>query len=347
MDFWKKIVIYLFLIEIGTIILFLFIIPFNRLFLFYKQKKKDFVSEKISEILINCLYGKKTLSPTLAKYNKQILLAELEAFSNRIRGENWENLKNRITKSYLLPTARIDAGKPSWLKRNFAARCFSLTPLEKDEKEILQLANDPVFLVRSIAAIALMSLEKKEGILEIIKQMSLTKGYSRYFYQDLLLKGSRMVQNCIKKIAQKNKNHSIHLACLELLTNTTFYSIPKYLEDDLISDDPKMRLAAVKILANNSQESAIPHLLLRMRDSNWKVRQEAILGLQHFPSPEVLEILEQTLEDQEWLVRLYAAKTLKKMGEKGTEVLKRQINKVHQPGYDVAKFMLEEGFYNA
>ncbi len=344
MELLYIIVIYALLTEILIVLFLVLLIPFHRLILHYKKTSREAARKKISEMIIDCLQHKKisAIDESLKKYTSTTtLLATVEAFDRRISEAEWTELKNKIVTVYLLPTARKKATSSSWFKRNFAARCFALTPLKEDESLIFKLISDPVFLVRSVAAIAILNLENKEGIFKIIKQMSCEKGYARYYYRDLLLQGPTNITNFVKEIAESETDPAIHLACLELLTDKSIVIIPHYIKDDLESTNDSIRLQAAKIVARNPQKDTVSILTKCLGDSNSEIRAEATRGFHYFPTNEVFETLQQILSDPVWVVRLQAAKTLKKMGQKGLNILKNQDSLVNKIAYDVAQTVLQ------
>jgi hypothetical protein len=345
MFYLNTIVIYLLVIEILLILFFIILIPIHRILLFYRKTADDRKKEELSQTIISSLEGKELPPLYLSKFRDlKNLLLTLETFEYRIRGKEWEALKDKIVKAYLLPIARKKANSFSWVKRNFAARCFALCSLQKDEKIQLKLINDPIFLVRSIAALALVRLEHKQGILEVIKQMSREKGYAHFFYRDLLLKCSKKQFEWIQEIAEQEKDPLIHLTCLELLTERGIVKIPNYLREDAHSDHVNIRLQAVKILARNPQEDSRAILIKSTEDPIPEIREEAVSGLQYFASNEVFSKLTEALRDSVWLVRLKAAQTLKKMGQKGIEILKDQNQNTNKNAYEVSQAVLEHNW---
>lgn len=332
----------LFLIEVIIITFFLLIIPANRIYAYLKKKSLEPAKNEISNTIIFCLRRKNLEAPDLKKYRgTNLLLSVLEAFEKRLAEKDWEILKSNITKEYLLPYARKKATSYSWVKRNFAARCFDLYPLKEDEKTIISLAEDPVFLVRGIASLALIKLADEEGILQLIKQMSKEKGYAYFYYRDLIMNGSKEVFIHVKKIAETNQEPMIHRTALELLTNKSLVVVPDYIKNDLNSSDPHTRLAAIKIIAHNPQKDSVETLIKCLEDKDSEVRREAIYGLHFFPGEIVFSKLGEMLKDPIWLVRLRAAETLKKMGQPGKEVLENQTANKDRKAFEVAQTVLK------
>lgn len=315
-------IVWIFLIELSVLLLFLILIPVHRYYLAYRTKRKNNDEKEISEILHKALDGNQ---PALKKFaGTLVLLSVLERFDHRLSGNPWNQVKDQVTTAYLLPYARKKTDSYFWVNRNFAARVFALTPLAADRKAICTLCHDPVFLVRSVAAIAICRMEDKKGILELISRMSKEKGYAFYFYRDLLVQSSNKDAEWVKEIARTEKNPGIHRVCLDILSERTFTEIPPYLKEDLQSQNTMIRLAATKILANNPKEAALPMLIKCLDDPHPEVRREAVSGLKHFPTPPVFKRLEEMMQDDNWLVRLRTAQVLKKMGDPGVQILKNR-----------------------
>ena len=341
----EKFVIDLFIFEVTLIFIFLLVIPLHRIYLHYKKSANDNEKKQLSQMIINCLEGKHVLPSNLPKLRDiKNLLLTLEMFEYRISGNDWEELKDKIAKIYLLPLARKKANSSSWIKRNFSSRCFALCPIKEDQEIFLKLINDPIFLVRAPAALALARFEHKQGIVEILKQMSHETGYAHFFYRDVLLNSSKQVFELIQEIAKQEKDSSIHLACLEVLDFKAIISIPDYLLDDIRSNNEKIRWEAVKILARNPQKKSVNILIKCLEDPVPEIREAAILGLEYFPSNEVFSKLEYVLQDSIWPVRLRAAQTLKKMGEKGINILKHQSLDINKNAYNVSQIILQNNY---
>lgn len=342
MESWNEFILYIFFAEVAIILIFLVVIPLHRIYLHYKQINDKKTQKKITKIIIECFQHKKNHHLDLKKFaGTPVLLKTIETFEHRFNSPDWEDTKNQISELYLLPYARKKANSSSWIKRNYAARCFALTSLQEDKDTIVYLMDDPVFLVRSAAAMAAVNLGNKPLILEIIRKMSKETGYSYYFYRDLLLKRSDKTFAMIKEFAETEKNPAIHLTCLDLMTSNAVIKIPDYLKEDLLSQDPKIRLAAVKILARNPQGNSVEMLSHCLDDEDPDIRSEAVLGLHYFATDAVFEKLQNALNDPVWLVRLHAAETLKKMGEKGSSILKNQNPNVNKNGYEAAQAVLQ------
>lgn len=348
MSVYQLLPIILFSEAIIILCLLIFIISKKIRFLI---KDRDFFENKkeINKIIKTCLEDGKHVSKfNLKKFAfSNVLLLEMEAFEYRLQEIEWEKLKEEISAEFLLPRARNWTKSRFWTRRNYAARCFALSPQFIDEKMIISLIEDPVFLVRSIAAVAATKLESKEGIYKIVQQMSIEKGYAHYYYRDVLLQGSQKVFAWIEEIAELAKNSQIHLAALEVLSGKTFMKQLSFLKRDLESNDAAIRLAAIKLFVRNPQKNCAEVMFNNIDDPKEEIRSEAILGMEYLVGMGFLSAekgfnkLKKSLTDESWMVRMKAATTLKKMGETGLEILNQQDKKVNTEAFEAAQYALE------
>ena len=259
------------------------------------------IKSSLSNDIIDCLQG---LKPPPHQSPK--LLEVLESFNEKLSGKDWDSLKFRLVKDHLLPKAKKWVKSPFWIKRNKAARIFALCPLLEDEKLMLKLIADPKFLVRSIAASALIGIESQKGVLEILKQMEKERGFSYFFYIDLLSQSSQKVLAMISQMSD------YHLPALAILATKTFTIPLPFLAKDLASKDLLIRKAAIKVLIRNPQKEVYGLLLENLKDPDPEMRALAATALENYPLSQ--DHLESSLTDPIWSVKLAAAKSLKAMG---------------------------------
>jgi len=328
-------------LEVTALFTMLFYLIYLRVIFSIKTKIQIKRENQVSKKIASHLQGSKLPAHEGLFSDSQLLLLVLESFNHRLKGEEWEKLKYKLVSQYLLKVARKRVSSFSWRRRNFAARVFALLPLQKDERSILSLLNDSVFLVKSTASLAAVRLSSEEGIHQILKYMASAYGYSRCFYRDILLQGSLQTFTLIQNIASHTKDPSIHLACLDVFSGqTTPISLP-FLLKDLQSKDPQILLAALKILSRTLLKNAKAIFLSFLKDPREEIRVEAAAGLKAFVDTSSLKALEKSLADPSWKVRLQVARSLKEMGKKGEAILRRQNIKKNQTTYEIAKYALD------
>lgn len=285
---------------------------------------------KIIAYLMHCIEYD-MISDAIMQYrgcrSSWLLLSVLEDFDKKLKGEEWLALRAALARRFLFPKAKKLVHSIRWNKRNFAARCFAMDPSEQEEQMLLELFEDPIFLIQSRAATALIASESYVGVIKVIAKMSESEGYRRYFYRDVLLEGSVRVFAWIMRVAVVDKDPKIHLAAVEILSTRVIMDPLFFLKNDVNSADPVLRKVAIKTYATNPHHASADIFLDHVNDPDKEVRSEAIAGLCHFREPKVFSVLKELLASFEPQIALAAAKTLKKMGKQGVDLLReRELN---------------------
>jgi len=340
-----KIILFLLSVELVILIVLLLLIVLERIINSLREKNDLAANKKILELIIEHVEEKKQFDPKgdweKIKSQEQ-LLNQMELFDKRLSGNEWDSLKKNIARAFLLPYARKLVKNHEWTKRMLAARCFALSPLPEDQADMFSLIDDPVFLIRRTAASAAMKLDNKEAIIKIIHRLSQEFLYTRFFYRDILLHEKSMpILKWIEEIASTEKDETIHITCLDLLADESFDGDFPFLAADMKSENPKIRLAAIKVHESNPQTNSSQVLVNSLQDPEEEIRAHAALGLQNFATKENIKHLQAALSDQSWLVRSQAAKSLKIIGENGIEILKKQNPELDPSAYEAAQYALE------
>lgn len=339
----KTLLVLLFFLTLEIAILFFLVISLvnQKIYYYIQTIRYHRMRVRMTTKIIDYLERPRSFIPDKIFNQPFELLSVMETFNHRLKGGEWEELKKAIAAHYLLPKARKRAKSWFWRKRNFAARVFSVMPLVQDQALILALIRDSVFLVRSIASIAAVELNLKEGVEQTLLYMAQEFRYARCFYRDILLQGSVQTFSTIADIASKSRDPAIHLASLELFAGNTVTCPLPILQQDLESPDAEIRRNAVKALIQNPLKESEKILLAHLKDPDEEVRAEAALGLSHFMHPQTFSILNNLLKDPSWKVKLKAATALKRMGNKGMAILKKQDRVENKLAYEVARYAMD------
>lgn len=286
-------------------------ILFKRLQSAISSKWKEKSEARVSQFLATCVKSKSVV-PKRGLFSPVSLLEGMERYDRRLKGKKWEEIKDALCKAHLLPRARRWAKSLFWRRRNFGVRVFALKPLPEDESLILTLIDDRYFLVRSIASLAAIRLESKKGVLKTLTNMSREPGYGKYYYSDLLSRGSFQVFLWIAEIAASNKR--LHLICLEFF-GMNLPTVPTpFLNADLKSEQPDIRKAALKLAIRNPQKGSIALFASCLKDSDEKIRSLGAVGLGNYAEKESYDTLREHSTDASWDVRFECAKSLQKLG---------------------------------
>lgn len=338
----KHIAFNIFIFELIIIAILIIIIYLTRITYKIAIKRKSKKIKQLRHSIVDCLSKKIYFDPQKIKFDKHIkkrdLLNILEDFDRNFKGSSWQAFKDDVSETLLLTKARKLASSRSWYRRNFASRCFDLCPKPKDEKIILKLLDDPLYLVNSKAASALVKLDSKEGIHKILTLMGLEYGFARISYEDILLKGTESTYKHIEKVAETQKDLKTHLACLDTLDSLEMVITQPFLLKDVESDNLELRLAATQVFAYNLQPDSEKILFKAMDDQNEDIRAVAANGLGHFANERNIQKLSQAMKDTSWKVRLQAAMSLKSMGEAGKKAMNQFDINNDKDAYEVALY---------
>jgi HEAT repeats len=339
-----NIMFFIFILEVIIVIILLIVILVSKALIGYSNRNAARLYKKLSEQLASSLAHGTPFNPKFNKYSYYsltTLLAVVESFDHRFKGGEWHELKNEISRKYLINKARSWSKSLFWVKRNFSARVFAITSYPEDETTVIKLMDDKVFLVSSIASIVAVKIELRDGIYKILKKMTASNGYSYYLFRDLLLTGSEKILLWIEEFAVQDESPAFHIACLDILEDSYLPLSKLSLEKDFYSNNPKIRLAACKIYSNNPQHDSPQKLIEASKDSDITIRAEAIQALSQFYSPKTIAALEKCLLDEDLHVRIQAALTLSKLGEEGIQTLKTQNPTTNVNAYEAAQYALQ------
>ncbi len=284
------------------------------------HEKKE--KHKYSDCLLNRLEKNPEVLPLPKRINKQWLIEVLEGFDRTFKSEDWNVLKQEFVKDYLQQALPVWLKSRNWTKRNLAARTLVLSPSKNQEDEIVQLVQDPIFLVSSLAARAAITIDSQKGVDCILKIISKQSGYPYFFYLDLLGSGSSAILNYL--VEQTAKEAPWHKSCLAIFVIKTPPKPLACLKQDLYSLDLQVRQTALKIVIKNPSLEAFSALLHAMVDKDENVRQLAAEGLADYPSEQTLSCLQKALDDASPAVSLASAMSLKKLGHEG-DILNQMI----------------------
>lgn len=312
-------------IELSIVSLLLVLLLIKCLITFLVGTYQTRVRSELTACLMHAIeYG--IVSDAIREYprcrRKSLLLHVLEDFDKKLQGDEWSALKIELTLKFLLPTARQLVHHSKWIRRSFAVRCFALATEDQDIPLLLELLDDPMVLVANRAALALIRAESYIGVENVILRMSISSGYRRCFYRDLLLEGSVKVFAWIIRIAIVDKDPRIHLATLEVLSHRVIVDSLPFLQEDLQSLNADIRKMAVTICAINPHHATSELLLQHVSDREQEIRLKAIAGLRHFREEKVFTTLKTLLKEPEWNIRLEAVRALKSMGPQGVDLLR-------------------------
>ena len=111
---------------------------------------------------------------------------------------------------------------------------------------------------------------------------------------------------------------------------------------DLEIDSIDLKISILNYLAHTVDETKNEKIYFLASDSHWEVRAVAARALQNVAEEKSYFILKNMLSDLQWWVRVNAANSLLKKGEKGIEILKKQSRHTDKYAYETAQTILSQ-----
>jgi hypothetical protein len=325
---------------LSAVVVFLVI---KRIYEVFHQKSLKRETTEINELILNKIQGENAEInipfPKKIKYT-EVLLDTLEDYNYRFKGGIWEEVKKEAVDRYLLDLARKRYKSPLWKNRLFSARCFAIRPQKEDIFMIKCLMDDSAFLVQAKAACAAAELEDPFLVEYLIEKASKAYGYARCFFKELIYKGTTSLFQFVEEVLMQTPGREVQLICLEILGSRLFPLQPHYLRKGITSFDEKIQLATLSLFARNPQKESLEVLLGQVHSPRKEARKEALFGLANYPSEKTISILQNALDDEEWIVRLEAAYSLEKMGGEYLKYLKTQAKSENKNRADAANYVL-------
>ncbi|MEM1283636.1 MAG: HEAT repeat domain-containing protein, partial [Chlamydiota bacterium] len=225
-------------------------------------------------------------------------------------------------------------------KRQLSARCFFLNPNKCEKEELEILLNDPMFLVRVIAARAIIKLSDKKLFESAIRKMAEETPLSRYSYRDALINADNEKFQWLEELASTEKNSEICSICLDLLsTRTTTNQFP-IAKKFIYTGSKECKFNSIQILKKLPGKETVDLLTHSLSDNDWEIRAEGAKALASLQMVETAPQLEPLLSDKVWMVRLQAALALKQFDQKGMKFLSEQNREQSPEAYEITQYVI-------
>ncbi len=305
------------------------------------MRRNQSIKDQLSSLFSKAIMENKT-SIDLPKHlqgSKNLLECTI-AFQRKITDESWNALKNHIVRNYLLETAEKNANSFLWTKRLLAAKCFTLVPSLADKTLLLRLLNDPILLVRVVAAETIVQLNDKHLFVQLIEKISRESKLAKVTYRDLLIHADNAKFELMIEILKTDHNPATASVCLDILSTRTTKDISSVLIPFLYGKDVTCRILAIRILKNIPNERIVDILSHALNDPDPKVREAAIQSLPEGSEHKFMDRLEEHLQDPDWFVRLQAALKLKELGHEGVKILSSQSLSQNPEAYEISQYTL-------
>lgn len=330
-------------IEIIAILFCIFAIVIIKLYTQWSTNRRKQIQNQLTLIFEAALFNTQpvqeiVIPPNLQQFRN--LIEVLEEFDQRFNDPRWFEIKEYVIVTYLLQRAENYANSSYWYKRQLAARCYLLYPQTASEEILAKLLKDTRYLVRIPAAVCITQTHYQNLFYEMIRQMSREPELSQFPYRDALIQADQEKYLWIESLLSSESDPAIIAICLDVLStrysNNLFSQAVRFLH----SPNRDCRLKAIEALGNVPSSESITLLVNHLDDSDFKIRESSIVGLEKLYAIREVSKIGHLLNDPIWSVRLQAAKTLKNFGKDGLEILDLQNPEKAPKAYEIAQYVL-------
>jgi hypothetical protein len=310
----------------------------------FKAKKKEALTFHISKYFAELI----PLNASLVEYPFQkeweridIIVPVLYKFEKLVQDESWEKTRLQLISEILLPLARKASHSFDWVQRFFAAESFGLVYEEKDEIHLVKLVKDKNPLIRLNALTAAIFRGSKSAINLIITEMASASWLTQSIYLQSFEKAPPATREFIVERLKSTPEDTVKATCYNILSRYPQLEIDWQIDTDILSNNMKLRLAAIQYLSYIDKNSAIPILLTLIKDPHWQARTVALYILNKLRYTGALPEIRKCLSDENEWVRLYAEETLKNLDNENIGLVRTRDVSEEKAAFDVALQVLD------
>lgn len=255
----------------------------------------------------------------------------------------WGKKREEIMQNWILPEARKLSDSTDWFDRFTACQAFELAIQQNpvDEPIVKKLLYDEIPIVALDAEKIAIRFNSQTLVDAIADCFSKTRHVQQSFYAELLPEDSKTLAPLFANTLSRSDSPYVKAFCYRALSVflESFETIPS-LEQDIHSENLELKLAALNYLAHTDSKKAEIELKAALKNPVWEVRAKAANLLGRLQIVSSAHLLETTLRDSEWWVRINSAEALLKLGEPGIKILKDQTPEKDRFAYETAQSVL-------
>lgn len=269
-----------------------------------------------------------------------VLLDTLISFDERLKGREWELLKERLITPHVGALKRY-ATTSSWKKRAYFIKGALLAPHLFEQEKVIAALQDKKAVLRYMSAQVLAKRSDSTTLNILLDAIAHEQGYMKHTLRDALLKSPPEVFEMIAEIFRKESNIFRQIACLEVLSQKAGVLRFEDVEPHLRSPNVQLRWWALKALENMPGKETCAVLQEHADMDNADIRCVVASALGNFSLQDVQEKLEYLLTDAHWLVRLNSALSLKRYGSAGQAILEKHRQETNKTVQETVQYALD------
>ncbi|WP_242928769.1 HEAT repeat domain-containing protein [Pontibacter vulgaris] len=317
----------------------------------YRVSRRLWMENISQEFITTYLFSDDDLTPEQSKFFqkkyikndslRQIFLENLILLHKNLIGESSDKLRQLYIDFGLYQFSKQKLYSDSWNVIAKGIGELAEMDMQQDSKLIRSFVNHSHSILRSEALVALIKLRNnkpfaflnklEEPLLEW-QQMQLARAAQK---NQLLA-----IPNFSKWL--KNKEDSIVIFCLRMITYYTQHDALPVILDLLIHPSAQVREEAVATLRHLEAYEVTPKLVEIYENETVEVKLEILRTLATIAGPETIELYESQLQQPDKRLQLAAARALVFCGEEGKEKILSIKNDLEHSLQTVAAYALDE-----
>ena len=342
----KDYILQLFLFMLGiNFILFIFLL-IRKMYMKILISKKEYLEKKYEEQILSYIsnHDKSIIIIPRTKLEIRVFRNLLLNYSSLLTGETKELLNDFAAKDSLIADIRkkLLSNNP-WKKRigAYQAGEFGFDEFSEILLKQLKTSDKELFYITSRALIKLGGkLYIKQVLYQAVKEAKMEKNN--------ILTLVELVEEDINDIldeAMAEDNAFLNAIALEIYGQRQYMEAVFWIDKMIFSPYKEVRIASLKAaeaLGDIGDNEYINKILSLEFDQEWEVRAFLAKFLKKVKTDNSVEGLKRLMKDMNWFVRYNAANSLAEQGEKGIKALIDLLNSEDKFARDKAKEMIQK-----
>lgn len=342
----KDYILQLFLFMLGiNFILFIFLL-IRKMYMKILTNKKEYLEKKYEEQILSYIsnHDKSIIIIPRTKLEIGVFRNLLLNYSSLLTGETKELLNDFAAKDSLIADIRkkLLSNNP-WKKRigAYQAGEFGFDEFSEILLKQLKTSDKELFYITSRALIKLGGkLYIKQVLYQAVKEAKMEKNN--------ILTLVELVEEDINDIldqAMAEDNAFLNAIALEIYGQRQYMEAVFWIDKMIFSPYKEVRIASLKAaeaLGDIGDNEYINKILSLEFDQEWEVRAFLAKFLKKVKTDNSVEGLKRLMKDMNWFVRYNAANSLAEQGEKGIKALIDLLNSEDKFARDKAKEMIQK-----
>lgn len=308
----------------------------------YRRRRLVLEPVLVREIVLGGRPADESLRPFLRLGDRTLILRLLLEQAPLLRGEARERLGEALESLGFVETWIEGLRSPRWWRRAEAAEKLGLAGSHRAVESLVAVLDDPAPEVRLRAARALGTLGGEAALRPLVEALSRPDRWSVLRIADILASAGR---EAVEEIVDRWEELDVpaRRAAVEVLGQVRELSAVPFLLTCLReSEDADLRARAAHALGLLADPESCEVLVGALSDPQWPVRAMAAKALGRLGARRSVAPLADAVSDGAWWVRANAAEALRNLGSEGLAALKAILDSEDRYARHQALMMLQE-----